>query len=72
MENKIDITQLSAVSVHPDDVILWKYDSQEIDFGSAQIFYQWIKDCFPNNKVIGIDKTQELIVFREEDENGNE
>lgn len=72
MENKIDITRLSAISIHPDDVILWKYDTQAIDFESAYATYNVLKECFPNNKVIAMDKTQELIVFREEDENGNE
>lgn len=66
LESELDF-QLQSFSYKPTDVIVLKYKINTIPIEDLRTLYLYIKDAFPDNKVIGFPSDAELAVAQKED-----
>ena len=48
---------------NPTDIIVYKFDINQLTYEDVHNFYQYLVDKFPENKVIGIPKNSDIDIM---------
>lgn len=48
---------------NPTDIIVYKFDINQLTYEDVHNFYQYLVDKFPKNKVIGIPKNSDIDIM---------
>lgn len=63
---KVIMMDSKKLSLSPGDALVIFWDYEKYGLGSAQCYYEELKDIFPQNKIILIPKETELGVIKNE------
>lgn len=60
------LDNLEVIDIQPEEVLIWKFDTNEVDLKSADGYVNYLGEKFPNNTVIGMFEHTTLDAYEKE------